>query len=750
LLLLLVGVAVAAAEVAARPDGVSSAGALATAVTLTALAGLAQWCVRSRAGNGQSPPRLGFFLLVAVLVLPYPLEPLRRLLTATPRPLELILIDSLRNLCLGLAVLAAWPVCLRLAAFASVFLVLFATAMGSDAGVLVLVGAYAGVGTVWLMLAYWADLRAAAGDSRPRPPWPAVLTVLLVVAGGLGLGALGPVRAARVLAELLPTSGGSSSYDAAARGGLGDGDDEVRGPNAQSVGFTESDVFLEDDRPSLYDAVSDVYGEPFKPKQQEHMIALGREKVVEQDRPPAENLGSSLQFETSRDSPGKTRPPDDRHADALFFVAGRTPVLLRMVAYDHFDGANWREGDLVERDCLLEKERESCWMRVNEANRAPVFAADDFHQIRVARLKGAQFPTPPHLARFRLGKVHRANFFAWTQEGILRLSKRKVPSAVTLETETRTVAPELLADIAMTEGGPHVRPRFLQLPTNPPVAAAALALARQWIEGKPYGWAQVEAVVAGLRGHAVHDRTVSAPEGCRDTVGHFLLHARRGPDYQFASAAAVLLRSLGYPTRVVSGFYASPEHYDARTGQTPVNNDDIHFWAEVCVPGNVWVAIEPTPGYTLPGPRLSWGQWLALLASEVGLWLTKYATALALGFLALAVLVWRRRDLIDGVAVLLWRWRAGPWRRCVLETLRLLERRSRWAGRPRPPGTSPAGWYGEWLGKSPLADLADLADWAAYAPAELPPPYSPAEARSLCAAALRTWTTRRMRNEVRT
>ena len=180
--------------------------------------------------------------------------------------------------------------------------------MGGDAVVLVLVGAYAGVGTVWLMLSYWAGLRIpAAGDARahPRPPWPALVAVLLVVVGMLGLGSLGPRRVAQVLAELLPTSGGSQGYDPAARGGVNDGDDEVRGLNAKSVGFAESDVFLEDDRPSLYDAVSDMYGEPFTPKKQERH----RSPCAAASRPAGPPAGREPRWRPGiRHRAGKVRP----------------------------------------------------------------------------------------------------------------------------------------------------------------------------------------------------------------------------------------------------------------------------------------------------------------------------------------------------------------------------------------------------------------------------------------------------------
>ena len=85
-------------------------------------------------------------------------------------------------------------------------------------------------------------------------------------------------------------------------------------------------------------------------------------------------------------------------------------------------------------------------------------------------------------------------------------------------------------------------------------------------------------MIAALRQGYAHDRSATASSGCTDVVAEFLLESRRGPDYLFASSAAVLLRSLGYPTRLVSGLYAAPGKYDPRTRHTPVTRDDVHFW----------------------------------------------------------------------------------------------------------------------------------------------------------------------------
>src|SRR5262245_24834724 len=87
---------------------------------------------------------------------------------------------------------------------------------------------------------------------RERPPWLAFLAVG-PGAAVLGLATAGPQRAARVLWEWLPTSGGTGEADPFGCGGLNDGDDEVKCAKARSTGTIESEIFLDSPLASLYD-----------------------------------------------------------------------------------------------------------------------------------------------------------------------------------------------------------------------------------------------------------------------------------------------------------------------------------------------------------------------------------------------------------------------------------------------------------------------------------------------------------------
>ncbi len=76
-------------------------------------------------------------------------------------------------------------------------------------------------------------------------------------------------------------------------------------------------------------------------------------------------------------------------------------------------------------------------------------------------------------------------------------------------------------------------------------------------------------------------------------LAHFLFETRAGHCEYFASAMAIMLRTLGIPTREVNGFL--PGEYNDLGGDYVVRASDAHSWVEVYFPGNGWQTFDPTP-----------------------------------------------------------------------------------------------------------------------------------------------------------
>ena len=80
-----------------------------------------------------------------------------------------------------------------------------------------------------------------------------------------------------------------------------------------------------------------------------------------------------------------------------------------------------------------------------------------------------------------------------------------------------------------------------------------------------------------------------------DAVDDFLFVSHLGFCEHFASAEAVLLRAVGVPARVVTGFTAGLDAGDRRI----FRGTDAHAWVAVGVGNGRWVWTDPTAGTTL-------------------------------------------------------------------------------------------------------------------------------------------------------
>ena len=79
----------------------------------------------------------------------------------------------------------------------------------------------------------------------------------------------------------------------------------------------------------------------------------------------------------------------------------------------------------------------------------------------------------------------------------------------------------------------------------------------------------------------------------RDPVEEFLTVRKRGHCEYFASALALMLRSVGIPSRLVTGFKGADFHESE--GYYEVQQRHGHVWVEAFV-DDEWIVLDPTPG----------------------------------------------------------------------------------------------------------------------------------------------------------
>ena len=112
-----------------------------------------------------------------------------------------------------------------------------------------------------------------------------------------------------------------------------------------------------------------------------------------------------------------------------------------------------------------------------------------------------------------------------------------------------------------------------------------------------------------------------------DPLANFLFERKQGHCEYFASAMAVMLRTIGIPSRVVNGFRS--DEFNDLTGNYVIRAKDAHAWVEAYFPGYGWQTFDPTPGGGTGVPE-GWGRmslYVDAMASFWRDWIVSYDTS---------------------------------------------------------------------------------------------------------------------------
>lgn len=152
-----------------------------------------------------------------------------------------------------------------------------------------------------------------------------------------------------------------------------------------------------------------------------------------------------------------------------------------------------------------------------------------------------------------------------------------------LDNEYHSIASDVTATLS-----PQLRQRYLRLPTlNPRIRELAQEIA---IDAKSPAESAIR-IENYLRTQFSY--SLQSNISGREPLVDFLFNAKSGHCEYFASAMAVMLRTLKVPTRVVTGFYASlPEPIGA---WYVIRSSNAHSWVEVWIEGQGWTVFDPTP-----------------------------------------------------------------------------------------------------------------------------------------------------------
>jgi hypothetical protein len=135
----------------------------------------------------------------------------------------------------------------------------------------------------------------------------------------------------------------------------------------------------------------------------------------------------------------------------------------------------------------------------------------------------------------------------------------------------------------------QVAAMYLQLPALDPRIPQ---LATQITGKSANNFDKAETLERYLKTH--YGYTLQLPRSVlKDPLANFLFERKQGHCEYFASAMAVMLRTLGIPSRVVNGFRG--DEFNDLTGNYVVRAKDAHAWVEAYFPGYGWQTFDPTP-----------------------------------------------------------------------------------------------------------------------------------------------------------
>ena len=143
----------------------------------------------------------------------------------------------------------------------------------------------------------------------------------------------------------------------------------------------------------------------------------------------------------------------------------------------------------------------------------------------------------------------------------------------------------------------HIKKHYLQLPPDLPGNIKNLALDISNSTEHPY--VSARKIENHLRSNYPYALDVNRPPPRSDVIGNFLFTEKRGYFDHHASAMTLLLRTMGIPSRIATGFTIDTNSFDISSKSYKISEVNSWSWPEVYFPELGWIEFNPTPNRPL-------------------------------------------------------------------------------------------------------------------------------------------------------
>lgn len=277
------------------------------------------------------------------------------------------------------------------------------------------------------------------------------------------------------------------------------------------------------------------------------------------------------------------------------------PLYLRGVAYNRYDGKSW-SNSLPQRRMLTELPEGTFSLRT-PGTKPPAMARQLRQDILLEPLDTAVLFGAPLLTTVKGDFLSVQSDFTGSFHLPYPLHTRMhytaYSSSPTLNATEKTASALLYPDFILQH--------YLQTPAvNPQI----VDLAKQITQPATSVTQAVALVHTHLLVNYRYSLDVPSLQSAQP-LEDFLLTRKTGYCEHYATAMVVLLRTVGIPARLVTGFLAT--EWNEFGGYYTVRQRDAHAWVEVYFPQSGWITMDPTP----PAPGAAGPTWWHSAASAM-------------------------------------------------------------------------------------------------------------------------------------
>jgi hypothetical protein len=270
-------------------------------------------------------------------------------------------------------------------------------------------------------------------------------------------------------------------------------------------------------------------------------------------------------------------------------------LYLRGLAYDHYNGRSWSSGSRHRRSLGLTAD--GTFAVRSGGSRTPLNLSEPVRQDILLEALDTSVLFAAPFAEYLSGEFTAVQADGMTGLHLPDPSSSRIRYSV-ISRERQIMTEEQVASELDYSGS--VRDRFLQLPED---SNRVAELARRVTDQAAIPFEKSSAVLQHLLSNYQYSLDADTTRSSHP-IDDFLFTRKTGYCEHYATAMVLMLRSIGIPARLVTGFLAT--EWNEFGGYYTVRQRDAHAWVEVYYPHSGWITMDPTPDTGALPPLSMW------------------------------------------------------------------------------------------------------------------------------------------------